>query len=316
MDTTQRSLRTALATIAAFGCGLALAVLPGCESSGDDSQQSESAQGARTSDDRPAAASTTSGAPGGPNTRQAAGPSPSELLARYQAHSPPQLASAAHVARFLDWAGASHADEKEDARNAIAAAAGNKEVVQALIAEVERVKTIDHTRALLALAILGETKNTLAQEFFTSFAWRPLPQQGTVIDGEIIEQTQAAQLQGKAVDGLAYINSDAANKVVMGVIAHHASKIVRAEAINAYLWNHGDSAEARKTLSPFVRSDESILLDRVRRVTGESAATFNAKLAQFLKLHPELIPPDPDRSRSATSPMTQPQGHNPAPPAF
>jgi hypothetical protein len=280
--------------------------MAGCASPADDGQPSESAQGA---------AATTSAAPGAPSAQQVAGSSPSELLARYQAHSPPQLASASHVSRFLDWAGASHVDEREDARNTIIAAANNKEVVQALIAEVERVKLVDHTRALLALAILGETRNALAQNFFTSFVWQPLPQQGTVIDGEIIEQTQAAQLQGKAIDGLAYINSDSANKVVMDVIAHHPSKIVRAEAINAFLWNHGDSAAARKTLSQFTRSDESILLDRVRRVTGESAASFNAKLAQFLKLHPEVIPPDPQRSSSMAAPA-QVQGRSLPPPRF
>ena len=306
MDTTKRPLRTVLAAIAALSCGIGCAALTGCDSSADDAPPSESAQGA---------VATTPGVPGGPSARQATGASPRELLARYQAHSPPQLASAEQVGRFLDWVGASHVDEKEDARNAIVAAAGNQAVVQALIAEIERVKAADQSRALLALAILGETKNAKAQEFFTAFVWRTLPQQGTVIDGEIMEQTQAAQLQGKAIDGLAYINSDSANKVVLDVIAHHPSKIVRAEAINAYLWNHGDSVEARKTLSQFVRSDEAILLDRVRRVTGESAASFNAKLARFLKQHPEVIPPDPERSNAAATPA-QPQGRSLPPPAL
>lgn len=306
MDTTQRLLRTALVTSVAFGCGLGFAALVGCEPPADDAPPSESAQGT---------VSTALAAPGAPSAGRTTGSSPRELLARYQVHAPPQLASADQVGRFLDWAGASHVDEREDARNAIIAAAGNKEVVQALIAEVERVKVVDHTRALLAIAILGETRNPLAQEFFTAFVWRPLPQQGTVIDGELIEETQAAQLQGKAIDGLAYVNSDSANRVVMDVIAHHPSKIVRAEAINAYLWNHGDSADARRALSQVVRSDESILLDRVRRVTGESAASFNAKLAQFLKLHPEVIPLDPQRSGTAAAPAPS-QGRVVAPPTF
>jgi hypothetical protein len=303
MDTTKRPLRTVLVAIAALSCGIGCATLTGCASSADDAQPSESAQGA---------VATT---PGVPSARQATGASPRELLVRYQAHSPPQLASADQVGRFLDWVGASHVDEKEDARRAIVAAASNQAVVEALIVEVERVKATDHSRALLALAILGETKNPKAQAFFTAFVRRALPQQGTVIDGEIMEQTQAAQLQGKAIDGLAYINSDSANKVVMDVIAHHPSKIVRAEAINAYLWNHGDSVEARKTLSQFVRTDEAILLDRVRRVTGESAASFNAKLAQFLKQHPEVVPPDPERSKAAATPA-QPQGRSLPPPAL
>lgn len=256
------------------------------------------------------------GEPGAPGTTEAAGPSPSEVLKRYKLHAPPPLTSAGEVAAFLDWAGASHVDEQDDARKAIAAAAGNKEVVQALIAEVEHVQVSDHTRALLALAVLGETRSPIAQGFFTDFARRPLPKEGTVIEGEIIEQTRAAQLQGKAVDGLAYINDESANKVVVEIIAGHPSAVVRAEAINAYLWNHGDSAEARRVLSQFVRRDEAILLDRVRRVTGETAASFNAKLEAFLKQHPEVIPPRPEPLKTAPRPGDQVQSFDEKPPAF
>jgi hypothetical protein len=256
------------------------------------------------------------GEPGAPGTKEAAGPSPSEILKRYQAHAPPPLASAAQVPAFLDWAGASHTDEQEDGRKVIAAAAGDQEVVQTLIAEIERVQTADHPRALLALAVLGETRSPLAQRFFTEFARRPLPKEGTVIEGEIMEQTRAAQLQGKAVDGLAFINDASANKAVMEIIANHPSGIVRAEAINAYLWNHGDSAEARRALSQVVRRDEAILLDRVRRVTGETADTFNAKLDAFLKQHPEVIPPRPEPLKAPPRPGVQGQRFDAKPPAF
>jgi len=225
------------------------------------------------------------------------GPRPSEILRHYSLHTPPPLASAGDVPRFLDWAGASHVDEKEDARQAVAAAAGHHDIVQALIDEIERVQFSDHTRALLTLALLGETRSADAQRYFSEFVKRPLPTQGTLIEGEIIEQTRAAQLQAKAVDGLAYANSESSNRVVMEVISGHPSKIVRAEAINAYLWNHGDTDEARKALSRYVRKDDQILLDRVRRSTGESADAFNRKLAQFLRLHPEAIPPPPDKAQ-------------------
>ena len=293
MDTTKRLVRIVLATMATFGSGLAL--LPGCNTPADDSPQSESAQGVTTP-------SAVIAAPGAPSTLASPGPAPSALLARYQAHSPPPLATAAHVSAFLDWAAASHVDEKDDVRQAIGAAAGNEAVVRGLIAEVERTQGVDHSRALIALGVLGETRHPLAQAFFADFISRPLPQTGTVIEGEIIEQTQAAQLQGRAAVGLAFINSDSANKLLAQIIASHPSKIVRAEAINAYLWNHGDSAAARVALAPFVRTDEQILLDRVRRVPGETAASFNAKLVQFLKLHPEAIPPAPVRSQSGTKP--------------
>jgi hypothetical protein len=251
-----------------------------------------------------------------PGTTMAAGPRPSEILKSYKKHSPPALTSDNDVPRFLDWAGASHVDEREDARKVIAAVGNNKAVVQALIKEVERVKTVDHTRALLALALLGETRSPEAQAFFEEFAQRPLPTDGPVIEGEIIEQTRAAELEAKAVDGLAYANNESSNKVVTEIIANHPSKIVRAEAINAYLWNHEDSDDARKFLSQYVRKDELILLDRVRRKTGENAESFNRKLDEFLKRHPEVVPPPPEKLEARQKPVGQRRPFDVKPPDF
>jgi hypothetical protein len=251
-----------------------------------------------------------------PATNTPGGPSPSTLLKSYKLHSPPALSSASDVPRFLDWAGASHVDERDDARKVLAEAASRPEVIDGFIKEIERVQTTDHTRALLALALLGETRNPTAQDFFAEFARRPLPTTGTVIEGEIIEQTRAAQLQAKAVDGLAYANTEASNRTVTQIIAEHPSKIVRAEAINAYLWNHGDSDEARKFLTQFVRKDDLILLDRVRRDTGETAASFNRKLAVFLDKHPELGPPQPDKLSTVRESVTPARASDIQPPAF
>ena len=43
---------------------------------------------------------------------------------------------------------------------------------------------------------------------------------------------------------IAYINSQAAKAVVLKTISDHASRTVRLSAMNAYLYNNGDSAEA------------------------------------------------------------------------
>jgi hypothetical protein len=277
-----------------FGGGL-LGTLPACSTPQDSA---ESAQNAVV-DPAPAA-------------KELAGPSPSAILSEYRLHAPPRLGAAADVAAFLDWTGASHVDEEDDVRSALAAAAQNKEVISALIAEVERVQRTDQPRALLALGLLGETRSADAQNYFTVFVRRPLPSEGTVVDGEIIEQTLAAQLQGKAVDGLAFINTASANEVVLEVAARHASKIVRAEAINAYLWNHGDSAEARARLAQVVQQGEQILIDRVRRIAGEKADTFDPKLARFLRQHPEASATAPERG-TATSPPDDPAPGDPPP---
>ena len=105
-------------------------------------------------------------------------------------------------------------------------------------------------------------------------------------------------LQAKAIDGLAYLRNPEADNEVLRAAGKHPSRIVRAEAIDAYLWNHQDSAEAKATLARYVRPDEKVFLDRVRRGDGEGAEQFNPKLAQFLKAHPELAPPKPEIAKS------------------
>jgi hypothetical protein len=241
--------------------------------------------------------------------------SPSEQLKAYKLNAAPRLQAADDVQAFLDWAGGSHADEADYARSLIVRAGRNPEVVKRLIDEVEKNQFADFSRALLTLGVLGELKTSVAEEFLTDFAFRPLPDKGTEVDGEILEQTQAAMLQGKAVDGLAYLNTERSNRVLFKIVAGHPSRIVRAEAINAYLWNHGDSEEAKRTLAQFVAKDELIFLDRVRRVKGERPEVFNAKLEAFLKAHPEANAPAPERGTGTTKPSDG-KNFDEKPPAF
>jgi len=229
-----------------------------------------------------------------PATSQAKGPSPSEILAKRPPRNPPAFATPGDVNAFISWAGSSTLDEREAARKAIEGARQNAAVAEALVGEFEKAQKTDHSRALLILAILGEMRSPVGEKFLREFVIRPLPGTGTVVDGEILEQTAQAMLQAKAVDGLAYMRERGSDEVVLFVVLRHPSRIVRAEAISAFLWNQGDSPEARRAVLQYVRPGEEIFVDRVRRVQGEGAATFNRKLAEYLKAHPEALPPSPE----------------------
>ena len=140
---------------------------------------------------------------------------------------------------------------------------------------------------------------------------------GTVVDGEIIEQTALATLQAKAIDGLAYLNTGETNEIVLGAIREHPSIIVRAEAIEAYLWNNrGQTAIARRTLTRFVRKGEEIYVDRIRRETGESAESFNRKLDTFLKARPQTNVPRPEPKKEQPKPKDEKPVRIPVPPKF
>ncbi len=236
-----------------------------------------------------------------PQTTEPALARPSELDKARLESKPPSLAvpaaSAAQAARaFIDWAGASTVRQREEVRRLIGEARENTNVAAAFCDEASRAAVSDHSRALLALSILGEMRSRVGEDCLRKLLHQPLPEKGTLAHGEIVEETALGMLQAKAVDGLAYLRTAKADEEVLWAVAKHPSRIVRAEAIEAYLWNHTDSAEARATLQKYVRADEAIFLDRIRRVPEENAESFNRRLAAFQKAHPETASPPPQRA--------------------
>jgi hypothetical protein len=241
----------------------------------------------------------------GPYSKEAGGPAPSQILAGRTLHKPPALSGEGDVARrsalaFIEWAGGSTLEEREDARQVIAGARENKQIAGVLCQEAFSAQKIDHSRALIVLSILGEMRSPVGEECLRRFVNLPFPQEGTkTTEGEIVEQTALATLQAKAIDGLAYMSTASGDEEVLRQVQKHPSIIVRAEAINAYLWNHRNSpAEARRKVSQYVRKGEEIYLDRIRREEGEHAESFNRKLEAYLKAHPEVMPPAPERDAS------------------
>ncbi|HYP05555.1 MAG TPA: hypothetical protein VER03_04900 [Bryobacteraceae bacterium] len=240
----------------------------------------------------------------GPQATGASSVRPSELLAQNPPKPAPALTGSGDAARrsvleFLSWAGASTPGQREEARVRIAAAASNPDIVNALTSEITSARTRDHSRALLALSILGEMRSQYALPYLRSVLREPLPQPGRLIEGEDPNQTAFAILQGKAASGLAYLNNADSNAEVFWAVANHASRIVRAEAIRAYLENHNNSGEARESLRRYVRKGEEIFLDRPNRGPGERGEVFNRRLDAYLQAHQELTAPAPDRGSGA-----------------
>jgi hypothetical protein len=259
-------------------------------------------------------------------TRQepkAAGPSgvrPSELLAQKPAQAAPKLAGSGDAARrsvleFLAWAGASTPSQREAGRREIAAAAENRDIVQALCDEITAARATDHSRALVGLSVLGEMRSPYALGYLRDFIHIPLPPPRRLLEGEDPEQTALAILQGKAASGLAYMNTSESNAEVFWAVSRHESRIVRAEAIRTYLANHQNSAEAKATLRKYVRKGEELFLDRPNRDPGDKAEIFNRKLAEYLHAHPELAAAAPERG-SAPGEPSKPYEFNKQPPRF
>jgi len=241
---------------------------------------------------------------------------PSEQDKERVAAKAPSLSVSDHeatkaAAAFLDWAGASTVGQREEVRRMLEEAREYKAVASAFCEEANRTAESDFTRSLLALSVLGEMRSAVGGECFQKLLHRPLPEMGIVANGENVEQTKLAMLQAKAVDGLAYLRTATGDREVLWAVSKHASRIVRAEAIEAYLWNHKDSREARATLLKYVQPKERIFVDRVRREPNEGAASFNRKLAEFLKAHPEAAAPAPKRLERKGGAAPLPKGNEP-----
>ena len=256
-----------------------------------------------------------------PSTKDSAGPGPSRIIAA-KTRKIPQLTESgksvqASVSEFIKYAGDTGTDQREEIRKVLAAARDNKEAVGALCNEALEAQKEDHSRTLLVLSLLGETKSPYGADCLNRIVKLPFPEKGTEVDGEIIEQTTLATVQAKAIDGLAYLNTKESNEIVLNAVKNHPSIIVRAEAIEAYLWNNsGKAAQARQTLLQYVRKGEEIYLDRVRRETGEKADTFNRKVEAFLKAHPEARPPKPEAQKEPQKPKNEKPGTTVYPPKF
>ncbi len=258
-------------------------------------------------------AAATEKVDGAPATRDAAAPHPGAAERDFKPRTPPPLA-AASAREFVDFAAASRVDEQEAVRAALLRGARDAQrVVPALCAEAKASSREDPQRGLIALALIGELRSPAGVECLREVLQRPLPTEGTVVDGEIVEAVSLEMQQAKAVDGLAYLRGRDTDEEVLRIAGSHPSRIVRAEAIAAFLWNQRDARAARERLARVVRPEERIFLDRPTRVAGEKAEAFNARLQAYLRLHPEVVPPAPDKRKE---PRPKDAAQSSEPPAF
>jgi hypothetical protein len=204
-------------------------------------------------------------------------------------------AARASAAAFLDWAAASGKGRREEVRQALARARNNPAIASAFCQQAQAMADRDLPQALMALALLGEMRSTQSMPCLKGFLDRPLPSRGTVVDGEIQERKALEILQVKAIEGVAFLRTPEADALVLKMVSGHPSRVVRAEAIAAYLWNHGSSDQAREKLRKQVRAGEEVFIDRPLRSAEQNPEEYDRQLDSYLKAHPELQPPPPVR---------------------
>jgi hypothetical protein len=201
------------------------------------------------------------------------------------------------VDAFIDRASRADSADHRRVREEIDRASGDTQVVRLLTERLAAVGIRDLGTSLVIVGILGELRNRAALRSLDSVVWQPLPSPKAVGHGELTERDLVEMLASKAIEAVAYFKTDTTDALTLRVIREHQSSPVRAAAIDAYLYNHGDSARARDRLRGLVRPEDQLFLDRARRSRSSGRDAFNAALKRFYDLHPQEVAPAPTQVR-------------------
>lgn len=216
------------------------------------------------------------------------------------------------VEDFVRWIAAVPVSKAQLIRDQIAAVRGDDAVLAALLASLFQLPVADFGRHQLLLSILGELRHPKAVEPLVRFVNAPGDR---VVPQPALEQSKgvytsyldySAALQARAVEMLAFVRTPEALTAVLQAASGHSSRAVRLAALDAFIFNHDDSAEATERARTAARPEEAKLVGLPRREREFNAHDFDAKVLAFYQRHPEETPPNPGRGRLET--------HDPGPP--
>ena len=149
--------------------------------------------------------------------------------------------------------------------------------VEAMARQYRQLPAEAVEQRLVVLGILGEMKRTDAMAQLREVVWAPLPpadSKGDLLTERDIEE----MIQAKAVQGLAYLATPQADAAVREVIERHEALHVRVSAIDAYMWNHGDSPKTAAELYRLLPADLHPYVERPRFHSGMDRQEFTRKL--------------------------------------
>ena len=205
------------------------------------------------------------------------------------------------VEKFVDWVSTMPSSQIGDVKAHIALVNADPKVVDAVASRLSFRNIGSYERQLIYMSILGEMKNEKAlgplQDYLFSRECPVFEEQAALHSASSAPKMSildaCAGLKSQAINMIAYINSGAAKAVVLKTVGGHASRTVRLSAMNAYLYNNGDSPEAIATVRQHARQDEAKFVGLPRFSSDTNPKDFAARLANFYARYPEEIPPQP-----------------------
>jgi hypothetical protein len=87
----------------------------------------------------------------------------------------------------------------------------------------------------------------------------------------------------KAVEGIGYMRVEEGFNLLIDIMLNHESDVVRIAAVDAYMWNHNDSASAAETLYGALPPELHKYVQRPRFHRGMNVDEFNRQLASWIE---------------------------------
>ncbi len=158
---------------------------------------------------------------------------------------------------FLDWVASVPRDARDTVREAIAGLRDHAGVLDVLTRAALELPVVDTGRHLMLLAVLGELRAPASADTLERFVW---------LSDEDVFGAQAARgpcdfspaggLQSRAAEMLVWVLGTGGEDRVLQIIREHPSTSVRVAAIDAWLYQRDDTADALATLSDLVSPED------------------------------------------------------------
>jgi hypothetical protein len=207
--------------------------------------------------------------------------------------------TAATVDQFVFWAERIPQSHVDLIKKQISAASNDSQVIKTLSEELLRTPIRDVDRHLMILAVIGETRNPAFITPLKRFIWSTedlVPQ--AVGRGEAGTRltffNHSRALQARAAEMLAYIGTSDAFAATREVVKSHPAVEVRISAIDGYMFNHGDSSEAKTEVGQSASPGDAKMIGIPRKTRDMNAHEFDERLLAFYQRYPDERPPAPE----------------------
>ena len=193
---------------------------------------------------------------------------------------------------FLSWIANMPRDRTHEVRDAIAAITEKSLVSATLSEQLLKLPCMDAGRHLLLLSTIGELREQSSTPFLERFTW--------LSDNEISNEEQSlsrdcsfsasGMLQARAAEMLVWVLQGKKDDVVLRIIREHPSRAVRMAAVDAYLFQRGDSTAVMDFLRGQVAVDDLSMIGLPRFGAETDPKTFERLTKEHDAAHPTHAP--------------------------